>query len=283
MGGIYAEKVFRTRDGLNLYLRDYDGPGGRTPVLCLSGTGGNSTVYDDVAPHIAQTRRVLTMDWRGHGRSDRDPDWQHYNYLVDRDDVIELLDTLKLPKIITVGTSLGGIVTMHIGGHAPERLAGAVLNDVGPVIGAVGRQRMHNNMGLPMTFDSFEEAAQALKDRSEPEFAFTPAEWMLRAKRIYFRDADGKVKANMDPMYGRVFRERKRPPDWWNFWDGLLKTPVLSVRGAVSDTLDAETVAEMKKRKPDLKTVDVPGRGHCPMLTEPEARRAIDPFLASIP
>jgi len=281
---VYTERVFRTRDGLNLYFRDYEGPGNaRTPVLCLSGTGGNSAVYDDVAPHIAKKRRVLTMDWRGHGRSDRDPDWKHYHYEVDRDDVIEFLAALCLPKVITVGTSLGGIVTMHIAGHQPDVLAGSVMNDVGPIIGAVGRQRMHNNMGLQMTFDSFEEAAQALKDRAEPDFAFTPAEWMLRAKRIYFRDADGKVKANMDPMYGRVFRERKRPPDWWNFWEGMLKIPVLAVRGGVSDTLDAATVAEMKKRKPDLQTIVVPGRGHCPMLTEPVARAAIDPFLASIP
>lgn len=281
--GIYTERVFRTRDGLNLYFRDYEGPGGRTPVLCLSGTGGNSTVYDDVAPHIAKTRRVLTMDWRGHGKSDRDPDWQHYSYNVDRDDVIEFLGALGLPRVITVGTSLGGIVTMHIAGHKPDALAGAVMNDVGPVIGAAGRQRLHDNMGMPMTFVSFEEAARALKDRAEKDFAFTPAEWLLRARRIYFRDTDGKVKANMDPMYGRVFRERKRPPDWWHFYDGMLKIPVLAVRGAVSDILDAETVAEMQRRKPDLKTAEVPGRGHCPLLTEPEARSAMDPFLASIP
>ena len=279
----YAEKKFRTRDGLNLYYRDYAGPAGKTPVLCLSGTGGNSKVYDDVAPHIAKTRRVLTMDWRGHGRSDRDPDWQHYNYLVDRDDVIEFLGFLALPKIITVGTSLGGIVTMHIAGHRPDVLAGAVMNDVGPVIGKVGRQRLHDNMGMPMTFDSFEAAAKALEDRAEKGFDFTPAEWLLRANRIYFEDADGKVKANMDPMYGRVFRERKRPPDWWNFYEGMLRIPVLAVRGAVSDILDAETVAEMKRRKPDLETIDVPGRGHCPMLTEPVARQAIDRFLAKIP
>ncbi|MBM3506017.1 MAG: alpha/beta hydrolase, partial [Alphaproteobacteria bacterium] len=200
-----------------------------------------------------------------------------------RDDVIEFLGFLGLPKIITVGTSLGGIVTMHIAGHRPDVLAGAVMNDVGPVIGKVGRQRLHDNMGMPMTFDSFEAAAKALEDRAEKGFDFTPAEWLLRANRIYFEDADGKVKANMDPMYGRVFRERKRPPDWWNFYEGMLRIPVLAVRGAVSDILDAETVAEMKRRKPDLETIDVPGRGHCPMLTEPVARQAIDRFLAKIP
>jgi pimeloyl-ACP methyl ester carboxylesterase len=281
--GDYAEKRFTTRDGLSLYYRDYAGPSGKTPVLCLSGTGGNSKVYDDVAPHIAQTRRVLTMDWRGHGNSDRDPDWHHYHYDVDRDDVIEFLGSLGIDKIITIGTSLGGIVTMHIAGHKPELLAGAVMNDVGPVIGKAGRLRLHDNMGKPMVFDSFEEAAKAQKERAEEGFAFTDAEWLLRVHRIYAQDEDGKVKANMDPMYGRVFRERKRLPDYWHFFENMKPLPVLAVRGAVSDILDQETLDEMKQRKPDLNTVIVPGRGHCPMLTEPEALSAIDPFLAAIP
>ena len=279
----FQEKSFRTRDGLNLYYRDYDGPSGKTLVLCLSGTGGNSKVYDDLAPHVAQTRRVLTMDWRGHGRSDRDPDWQHYHYNVDRDDVIEFLGSLGIPKIITVGTSLGGIVTMHIAGHRPELLAGAVMNDVGPVIGEAGRKRLHDNMGKPMVFDSFEEAAKAQKERAEKGFAFTDAEWLLRVHRIYAEDADGKVKANMDPMYGRVFRERKRLPDYWHFFENMKPIPVLAIRGDVSDILDQETLDEMARRKPDLRTAIVPGRGHCPMLTEPQALDAIDPFLAAIP
>ncbi|MDA0369174.1 MAG: alpha/beta hydrolase [Proteobacteria bacterium] len=278
----FGEKTFRTRDGLSLYYRDYNGPVGKTPILCLSGTGGNSKVYDDLAPHIAQTRRVLTMDWRGHGRSDRDPDWQHYHYNVDRDDVIEFLAFLGVSKIVTVGTSLGGIVTMHIAGYKPDLLAGSVMNDVGPVIGEAGRLRLHDNMGKPMVFDSFEDAAQAQKERAEVGFAFTDAEWLLRVHRIYAQDPDGKVKANMDPMYGRVFRERKRLPDYWHFFENMKAIPVLAIRGAVSDILDQATLDEMKRRKPDLKTTIVPGRGHCPMLTEPQALAAIDSFLAAI-
>ena len=278
----FEENTFRTRDGINLYYRDYNGLAGKTPILCLSGTGGNSKVYDDLAPHIAQTRRVLTMDGRGHGRSDRDPDWQHYHYDVDRDDVIEFLASLGVSKIVTVGTSLGGIVTMHIAGYKPDLLAGSVMNDVGPVIGEAGRQRLHDNMGKPMVFDSFEDAAQAQKERAEVGFAFTDAEWLLRVNRIYAQDPDGKVKANMDPMYGRVFRERKRLPDYWHFFENMKAIPVLAIRGAVSDILDQATLDEMKRRKPDLKTAIVPGRGHCPMLTEPQALAAIDPFLAAI-
>lgn len=56
--------------------------------------------------------------------------------------------------------------------------------------------------------------------------------------------------------------------------------PMLLVRGALSDLLSVETVARMKARKPDLETVDVPRRGHAPILDEPEALAAIKDFLA---
>ena len=56
--------------------------------------------------------------------------------------------------------------------------------------------------------------------------------------------------------------------------------PVLIVRGAVSDILDEEILAEMAKRKPNMRKEIVLGRGHCPSLSEPEAVSALDAFLA---
>ncbi|MBM3503928.1 MAG: alpha/beta hydrolase [Alphaproteobacteria bacterium] len=280
---VFQEKRFRTRDGLNLYYRDYPNPGSRkTPVLCLSGTTQNGRIYEELAQRLMKDRRVLCMDWRGHGQSDYDPDWQHYSYFVDRDDVLELLAHERVPRVVVIGTSLGGIVTMHIAPDRMDVLAGAIMNDVGPVIGVAGRQRLHDNMGLPMVFASFEEASRANRERNGAGVTLSEAEWMERTRRT-FRMRDGKVVPDMDPMYGRVFRERRRPPDWWPAWEAMKAIPVLSVRGGVSDILDEPTLAEMKRRKPDLEIAVIPGRGHCPHLDEPESIAAIDRFLARLP
>jgi len=59
--------------------------------------------------------------------------------------------------------------------------------------------------------------------------------------------------------------------------------PVLSIRGEWSGILTAETVEEMRARKPDLQAVTVPNRGHTPLLDEPEAVSAIDAFLKDLP
>ncbi len=277
----FVEKRFTTRDGLSLYYRDFAGPSDKTPVLCLSGTTGNSKQYLETATRLSAQRRVLCMDWRGHGQSDYDPDWEHYSYFVDRDDVLDLLAHEGLDKVFIIGTSLGGIVTMHIVLERRDAVAGVAMNDVGPVIGAQGRQRLHDNMGKPMAFDSFEEAAQAQKERAEKGITLTDAEWLERTHRIY-KERDGKIVPDMDPVYGKVFRSRKRPPDWWDSWEAMKDKPVLVVRGAVSDILDEEVLAEMARRKPDMKKAIVPGRGHCPNLNEPEAIAAIDAFFDSV-
>jgi pimeloyl-ACP methyl ester carboxylesterase len=277
----FVEKRFTARDGLSLYYRDFPGPPGKTPVLCLSGTTGNLKQYEDMALRLRAQRRVLCMDWRGHGRSDYDPDWEHYSFFVDRDDVLDLLAHEELDRVLIVGTSLGGIVTMHIALERPEVIAGVVMNDVGPVIGAGGRQRLHDNMGKPMVFSSYEEAAAAQKERAERGFTLSDAEWLARTKQT-FRERDGKIVPDMDPVYGKVFRSRKRPPDWWDSWTAMKDMPVLVVRGAVSDILDEEVLAEMARRKPDMRKAIVPGRGHCPSLSEPEAVAAIDDFLAGL-
>ena len=221
------------------------------------------------------------MDWRGHGQSDYDPDWEHYSYSVDRDDVLDLLLHEGLDQVVIIGTSLGGIITMHIALERPDMIAGIVMNDVGPVIGAGGRQRLHDNMGKPMVFDSMEEAAAAQKDRAEYGITLSDAEWLERTTRIY-KLRDGKIVPDMDPVYGKVFRRRKRPPDWWGSWAAMKEKPVLIVRGALSDILDEEVLTEMARRKPDIRKVIVPGRGHCPSLSEPEAVSAIDAFLAEV-
>ena len=279
----YEEKRFAARDGLGLYYRDYAfATSGLTPVLCLSGTTQNAKVYTELAQRLAQTRRVLSMDWRGHGQSDYDPDWRHYSYFVDRDDVLDLLDHENLDRVVIVGTSLGGIVTMHIVLERPDAIAGAVMNDVGPVIGSAGRQRLHDNMGLPMVFDTYEEAAATMKARAEPGGSLGDDAWLERARRVFKRADDGKIVPDMDPVYGRVFRERKRPPDWWPSWEAMKDKPVLAVRGAISDILDEDVLAEMQLRKPDMRSVTVPGRGHCPHLDEPVARAAIEEFLREL-
>jgi pimeloyl-ACP methyl ester carboxylesterase len=279
----FLEAHFTTRDGLKLYYRDYAGLEGPAPVLCLAGSTSNSKSFDDLAPHIAKTRRVLTMDWRGHGRSDWDPDETHYGFQVDVDDVVELLAHLGIPKVVIIGTSRGGIIAMVMGLSNPEVLAGAIMNDIGPEIGDAGTVRLRSRTVVEVVFESFEEAGQAARARygvATPDL--DDAYWTRYAHRTCRLHDDGKVRPDYDPGYGRAFRAGQRQGSLWPAFESLANVPVLAIRGSESDILEAEGMAAMKARKPDMATATVPGRNHNPFLDEPKALTAIDAFLATV-
>lgn len=71
-------------------------------------------------------------------------------------------------------------------------------------------------------------------------------------------------------------------PNLWPLFRSLGKVPVLAIRGALSDVLSEATFARMAHEKSDLMRVSVPDVGHTPSLEEPEARAALDAFLAPL-
>jgi pimeloyl-ACP methyl ester carboxylesterase len=68
----------------------------------------------------------------------------------------------------------------------------------------------------------------------------------------------------------------------WPFWKALRGIPMLAIRGAQSDILSAATFAKMKAQNPELNQLEVPQRGHAPLLDEPECIAAIDAFLTQL-
>jgi pimeloyl-ACP methyl ester carboxylesterase len=72
------------------------------------------------------------------------------------------------------------------------------------------------------------------------------------------------------------------PPDLWPLFEAITATPMLVIRGEISDILAPASVITMREKKPDLEFVEVPNRGHAPTLNEPVARCAIDSFLSAL-
>jgi len=117
------------------------------PVLCLAGLTRNSRDFERLAPHLQRERRVLAADLRGRGRSARDPNWRNYQPGVYLADLAALLDDARVARLAIVGTSLGGLLAMMLGAREPKRIAGIVLNDIGPEIDPIGRARIATYVG----------------------------------------------------------------------------------------------------------------------------------------
>lgn len=282
----FAEHRIATPDGPAVYARDYAAPGMGLPVLCLHGLTRNSADFEQVAPRIAALgRRVVAIDARGRGKSDNDPDATRYRPDVYVGDVLRVLDTLGLPRAVFLGTSMGGIMTMLAATIAPDRVAAAILNDIGTEVDPVGLKRIASYVGKAGPFASWDEMNAAAKASQSVAFPDKDdAFWRNFARRVARERSDGKVEFSYDPAIANAFVAAPAgpPPSMMPLFAALKKTPVLLVRGAISDLLSRETVAAMQQAKPDLDFVEVPKVGHAPILEEPEAWNALAAFLAKV-
>jgi pimeloyl-ACP methyl ester carboxylesterase len=282
--GRYRDCYFVAADGLQLHYRDYSGPSDRPPLLCLHGLTRNARDFADLAERYSPQWRVIALDFRGRGDSDYDPLPARYNPLTYAADVLTLLDGLGVDRAIFVGTSLGGLVTMTIAAMAPHRIAGAILNDVGPDVDPGGVQRILTYVGKDRRFKSWDEAADAIASNYGASFErYTHDDWVAMAKRNC-REEDGEIRFDYDMAIAEPFKSAGPTPniDLWPLFAALSQVPLLVVRGERSDLLTAATAEKMQRVAPAMKLATVEGVGHAPELNEPEAVAAIEEFLAGM-
>ena len=283
--GNYEDRYFVVRDGLRLHYRDYPGgSAGEPPILCLHGLTRNSRDFADFAECYSPDFRVLALDCRGRAESDYDPVPARYLPITYAGDVIEMLDQLGIPQAIFVGTSLGGLMTMIIAATAPERIAAAIINDVGPDVDPGGIDRILTYVGKDVRFSNWDEAADKIASNYGASFdRYTHEDWVKMAKRNC-REENGQIRFDYDMAIAEPFKTVGPAPevDLWPLFAALGQKPLLVVRGEKSDLLTASTAAKMMEVAAAGKLVTVPGVGHAPELNEPEAVDAIDAFLDSL-
>jgi len=279
----YRDYSYRSSDDrLDLYARIYDGSG--PPLLLMHGLTRNSTDFEALAAHLAPQYTLIVPEQRGRGNSDYDSDPAKYALPVYVGDMFALLAGLDIQHAGLIGTSMGGLIAMMMGATKPGMFSGIVINDIGPVIEDEGLNRIKGYVGTQAPPESWDEAAAYVKKVMQDAFPDVSDEafWMGFA-RNNFNEKDGVFAARYDAAISQGMQGENSsavPPDLWPMWDMLANIPALVIRGAISDLLSAETVAEMGRRHPDnFAAVEVPNRGHAPMLDEAEAVAAIKGFL----
>ena len=284
-----TDSFWTSSDGLTLYARDYAGAAGpaRLPVVCIHGLTRNSRDFEAVAPWIAaRGRRVLAVDVRGRGRSDRDPNPLNYQLPVYAGDMAGLLMQAGIGRAVFVGTSMGGLITMALAATNPLAVAGAVLNDVGPELSPVGLGRIMGYVGEQRPIRDWAEAAEFAASINGVAFPGAPAEhWDAFARRI-FREAASGLELDYDPDITAPFRAAPTgpAPDGWPVFSALANgRPTLLIRGGISDLIDPDIAGRMRAAAPGMAYAEVPDVGHAPMLTEPEAQAALATFLDAVP
>lgn len=279
----YDDLYWWSADGIRLHARDYAGEESALPVLCFPGLTRNARDYAALAERLSPAHRVIAVEFRGRGESGYAKDPMSYVPLTYAQDVLALLDEQKIARFVAVGTSLGGIVTMLLAGLAPGRVAGALLNDVGPDIEAAGLARIRGYVGKSSTWPTWMHAARGLKEANHDVYPdWHVDDWLAMAKRLYRLNSAGRVVLDYDLKIAEPFRlpGQETGVDMWGALAQLGSAPVLVVRGARSDILSAATAQRMATALPRAESVTVPGVGHAPILDEPAVQPAIERLLA---
>ena len=280
----WADRYWISRDGLRLHYRDYPGRADRPPLLMLHGLTRNSRDFENVAERYAGDWRVIAIDFRGRGLSQHDPNPVNYAPPAYAADVLQLLDELGIDQAVFVGTSLGGLVTMTTAVLAPQRIAAAILNDVGPELDQAGLDRIRTYVGKPVVFADWNEAAAVLQSRlGDVHPSYGPVEWLRYARRVC-RETERGVEFDYDMAIVDNFNRGEIGPiaDAWPFYRALAGKPLLILRGERTDLLSQSTAERMQQEIPGAELVTVMNVGHAPDLDEPEAVAAIDRLLGKV-
>lgn len=278
----WSDGYWWSSDGLRLHYRDYAGPASKPPIICIPGLTRNARDFEGVAERLAGKWRVLCVELRGRGESGYAKDPMSYVPLTYLQDMEALVAELKLERFILFGTSLGGLITMLLATGGKERIAAALLNDIGPVIETRGLDNIRSYVGRSRDWPTWLHAARFLAEAQADRYPdWGLDQWLVYAKRLCKLTPAGRVVLDYDMRIAEPFKlpGGETGFDLWPVFKALDGVPSLVVHGGISDLLTAETVERMKAEVPSLESVTVPNVGHAPTLDEPEAVAAIDRLL----
>lgn len=269
--------AFIAPDGRRLdYADDGEGPA----ILCLAGLSRNLRDFAHI-PAQLPGHRVIRLSSRGRGGSDHAVDpMAEYQVPVELGDAIALLDHLGLSGVGVLGTSRGGILGMAMAAARPDLIGALALNDVGAAVQVAGLLRIAGYVGVAPEAETFAEAARIMRAAHADDFpGVSLARWEDHARAVFDEGPDGAPTLSYDPALAAATLGALDPGvpqiDLSPLFAACLGIPVLTIRGARSDILSAETLAAMAAQHPDFTALTVADRGHAPFLDEPEAAEAL--------
>lgn len=271
-------------------------------VLCVHGLTRSGRDFDPLARRLAADYRVVCPDVVGRGKSDWLIDPAHYAVPQYVADMLTLIARLQPAQLDWVGTSMGGLIAMGLsatlsmsaalrpdrGAHGlpPQQnlhIGKVVLNDIGPALNIEGLERIAEYVGVPQSFDTFDEAVDYIRNVSA-DFGPHDLEGWQALTRNVFTEQDGRWGKHYDLRIAEPMG--KETPDTIKASEVLLWTafeafqqPVLIVRGELSDLLTPATVQDMLARNSQAHALTVPGVGHAPTLRNDDQIAPIVQFL----
>lgn len=253
------------RDATQLAWRDFGGTG--PSAVLLHGLAGHASEWEDTAAWLTEDWRVVALDQRGHGRSERSP--KDVSREAHEADVVALIEELNAGPVLLVGQSLGGHLALLVAARHPRLVRGLVVVEASPVGGdPVAARDTVAKVGAwlrawPVPF----------ADRAAAVAHFGGPSLWAEAWASGLQERAGGLWPGFDvDVMERTLAEGVRR-DYWREWEQI-SCPTLIVR-AGNGTLDAATADEMLRRLPHARLREIPDASHDVHLDRPQEWRAV--------
>ncbi|MPZ99843.1 MAG: alpha/beta fold hydrolase [Dehalococcoidia bacterium] len=276
---------FIEANGLRFHYREWGDTRTKHAVVLLHGYAETSEMWTESAQDLAREFRVIAVDQRGYGQSDRAGD-QDYTRATQVEDLEAVLDQLGLRSVTLVGHSMGGANAICYAAEHPEVVSALIVIEAAPEVLRSGVEGLRRMMASAEEFTSMEEATDAFR----PFFPYATTEQLdRRARAALTEGAGGALTWDFDP----IFRDpMARPPepdpgqrrlaDLWDCVDRV-QCPTMIVRGAETDMLTPEAIQRLHRRIPGSRVSLIEDAGH-PVPTDQPSSLSLNvrEFLQSL-
>jgi pimeloyl-ACP methyl ester carboxylesterase len=271
-------------DGLKIQLAIWEGKGKQ--ILCIHGITANSRFWDCLASALIPHHRVMAMDLRGRGLSDKPPE----GYSINRHckDILALMSDQNLQRPVLMGHSLGAFISLVFAAKYPQRVDRLILVDGGGKLSETQMAKVF--AGIKPSLDRlgqiFPSLEAYLSQMKQAPYLQPWNSYMETYFRYEVENVKGGVRSRVHPKHIEEEAKNLGKVDPTKFYKRV-KAPTLILRAtkgmlAKDDVLlPKEVVERMAREIPNAKKVDVKGTNHYSILFQPNSKRdqAILKFL----
>jgi len=267
-------------DGIKIQLAIWEGKGKQ--ILCVHGITANSRFWDCLASALSPHHRVIAMDLRGRGLSDKPPT----GYSIEKHckDILALMDDQGLKRPVLMGHSLGAFISLVFAAQYPEQIDRLILVDGG---GKLSEDQMAKVFaGIKPSLDRLGQVFPSLEayltQMKQAPYLQPWNSYMETYFRYEVENVEGGVRSRVHPKHIEEEAKNLGKVDSREFYKRV-KAPTLILRAtkgmlAEDDLLLPENVVERMVREiPNAKRVDVEGANHYSILFQPNPKR--DQFI----
>ena len=271
-------------DGVQINLATW--PGNAGPILCIHGITANCRCWDVLAEALIPDYRVIAMDLRGRGQSEKPPTGYSLDYHLR--DINCLLNDLQLERVVIMGHSLGAFIALAFAAQYPERTDRLILVDGA---GDLSPDQMNKVfVGIKPALDRLGQifpSADAYLDKMKQAPYLHP--WTSAVEtycRYEIEAVDGGVRTNIDPAHIQEEAANIRKVNCASFYPGMQRKVLIlrAPNGLLSQDdllLPEDVIKKMTDEIPDARRFDVAETNHYGILlkSHPARDEAIREFL----